>query len=340
MAKHGNKVPLVAGILVLVIVGAYIASPDSFKNAFNVGGGVPVSPDRTDSIGTQDYEGLVTINVVHSDALDSAESRTEQTNLATTYYKLVNCVYKSIGAGSASGGTTVFIDAGMDRIFTAVAHVSGQAYYVAPMSTADPAFNKRFVAFDFFDISGDGTKEYVFTTDVTGLTIVGGQTTPTIDLYIDSYDYSAVTLTAPADQTGIATTAGTKIFVEWDGSHATTETANAQYEYEIQINSTNTAKWDRGQSKLILPNVGIVSFADLVESSDGTNTFYKYTLGFGLDTANYVTIPQNVQNKADYDLTLVANFGSAETYLVQWTIRSITDAQGTASVSDTISLAT
>ena len=338
MAKKGSKTPIVIGIIALAIVGAYIASPESFQNAFNVGSsGVQVTPDRTGEIGEQNYEGSVTINIDHRDALDSAETRTEGTNITTTYYKLVNGVYKAIGSGS---GGTVFVTANLDRIFVAESIPSGQNYYVAPASTADPNLNPRIKAFDFFDISGDGTKEYVFTVDVTGLKIVGGQTTPTIDLYVDSYDYSVASLTSPADQSSISTSSGTNVFIEWDLTHVLIESANAQYEYEIKINSTDSAKWDRGQSTLTIPNIGVVALADFVESQDGTNTIYKYTLGFGLNTSNYVTIAQNVQNKTDVDLKLVANFGASENYTVLLTVRTITPSQGSASTNDSVGLTT
>ncbi len=336
--KKSNKAPIVGALIVLVIIGAYVASPESFQNAFNVGkGGVQTTVDKTSDIGVQQYEGSVTVNLQLRDALDSAETRTEGTNLTTTYYKLVNGVYKAIGSGS---GNTIFVDKNTDRIFAGVSLVSGQSYYVAPASTADPALNPRIKAFDFFDASGDGTKEYVFTVDVTGLTILGGQTTPTIDLYIDSYDYSVASLTAPANQASISTSAGTNIFIEWDATHALTETANAQYEYEVKFNDTNTALWDRGQSTVTIPNLGTISLADFVESSDGTSTIYKHTLGFGLESANYVTIPQNVQNKTDIDLKLVANFGASEEVLATLTVRSVTPAQGSTSVSDAVELST
>jgi hypothetical protein len=339
MAKKSNTPLIVGAVVVLAIIGGYIASPESFQNAFNVGsgnGGVQDSPDRTDEIGTQQFEGSVTLNVVHRDALDSAEARTEGTNLATVYYKLVNGVHKAIGSGS---GNTIFVDPTLDRVFASVANIAGQSFYVAPASTADPALNPRVKAFDFFDISGDGTKEYVFTLDVTGLKLQGGQTTPTIDLYVDSFDYSAMTLTSPASQLTIPTTAGTNVFVEWDQTmDAGTETANAQYEYELRFSSIDTALWDRGQSTLTIPNLGTISLAEFSETSDGTDTIYKHTLGFSLETSNYVTVPQNVQNKADIDLKLVTNFGAGENVNATLTVRSITPEQGTDVDFDAVQL--
>lgn len=335
--KSSHKGLMVGVVVVLLIAGIYFYAPDRFSG-FNVGGGGVQTPvDNTSTIGSQNYEGSVTVNLVHRDALDSAESRTEGTHLVTTFYKKVGTAYHAIGSGS---GNTIQVDSTVDRFYVSVAPVSGQNFYVAPSSTADPVLNTRIKAFDFFDISGDGIKEYVFTTDATKLKIVGGQTSPTIDLYINSYDYSVASLSAPADQTSISTSSGTNVFAEWDITHALIESANAQYEYEIGINSTNTAKWDRGSSTLTIPNVGTVSLADFVESQDGTNTTYKYTLGFSLKDANYEVIPQNVQNKTDVDLKLVANFGSSEAYTVTLTVRSITPSQGTASDADTLTIST
>jgi len=340
MAKSKTNTPLIVGaVVILAIIGGYIASPESFQNAFNVGSGsdgIQDPVDRTDEIGTQQYEGSVSMNVVHRDALDSAEDREEGANLATTYYKLVNGVYKAIGSGS---GNTIFVDPTLDRVFTSVQVIAGQDFYVAPSSTADPALNPRVKAFDFFDVSGDGQKEYVFTIDVTGLKIQGGQTTPTIDLYIDSFDYSAITLSAPASQLDISTSAGTNVFVEWDMSMASgVETANAQYEYEVRITGDDTSLWDRGQSTLTIPNMGTISLADFAETSNGDDTIYKRTLGFGMENANYVTVPQNVQNKADIDLKLVTNFGAGENVNATLTVRSITPDQGTDTQSDEVQL--
>jgi hypothetical protein len=340
MAKTKSNTPIILGVvIVLAIIGGYIASPESFQNAFNVGSGsqgIPAPVDRTGEIGTQQYEGSVTMNVVHRDALDSAEPRTEGDNLATTYYKLVGGIYKSIGSGT---GNTIFVDPTLDRVFASVTVLQGEDFYVAPASTADPALNPRVKAFDFFDISGDGTKEYVFTIDVTGLKIQGGQTTPTIDLYVDSFDYSDITLDDPADQLEISTSSGTNVFVEWDMSmDEGAETANAQYEYELRITGDDTSRWDRGASTLTIPNMGTISLADFTEGSVGDDTKYTRTLGFGMENANYVAVPQNVQNKADINLKLVTNFGDDENVNATLTIRSITADQGTDTASNTIQL--
>jgi len=112
------------------------------------------------------------------------------------------------------------------------------------------------------------------------------------------------------------------------------------YEVELSINSTQSAKWDRGQSQLVIPNLGTLSLGDMERQISGIDTIYTSTGGFTLAEANFVTIPQNTQNKTDYDLKLVTNFGAAEVYNVELTLRFITPTLGSNEVTDAVVLAT
>ena len=76
------------------------------------------------------------------------------------------------------------------------------------------------------------------------------------------------------------------------------------------------------------------------ESQDGTNTYYKYTLGSTLENANYVTIGQNDNNSVDVTAKIATNFDADnEGLLVDLKIYSFTSSQGTATDSDQVKLA-
>jgi len=100
------------------------------------------------------------------------------------------------------------------------------------------------------------------------------------------------------------------------------------------MNSTATTLWDRGKTVLDIPNIGAVSLSDFVESQDGTSTFYKFTLGSTLKDANYVTTPQNGNTVHPIPLKIATNYSTNDGLTLTLTIRSLTSAQGTASVND------
>jgi len=337
MAKSNKKGLYALGLIILAVVAVYVIAPDTFTGLSVGTGGVQTSPTPGD-VGAQTYEGPVTINIVHRNALDSADARVEGTDINTNYFKLVNGVYKAIGSGT---GNTVNIDMTTNQIFMGSQVPTGSDIYVAPTSTSDSALNPRIRGFDFFDVTGDGQKEWVFTIDMTGLSIQGGQTTPTVDLFVDSFTSAVpVHVNIPADDLAVSTSSGNRVFIEWDVANSPAiSSAYPIYEVEIKINSTQTAKWDRGQSELSMPNA-VLSLGDMDRQLSGPDTIYTTTGGFTLAEANFITIPQNTQNKTDYDLKLVTNFGAAELYQVTLTLRYITPSLGSDEVADAVLLGT
>lgn len=338
MAKNNRKGMYAIGLIIVAVAAFYVISPESFSGLSVGGGGVQTQPPPTD-IGAQTYEGPVVMNVIHRNTLDSAQPRIEGVNLVTNYYKLVGGVYKSIGSGS---GNSIHIDTATNQIFMGIQVPNNQEFYVSPTSTSDSALNPRVVGFSFFDVSGDSEKEWVFTLDMTRLGIQGGQVAPTIDVYVDSFTAAnPVFVDNPTDQTSISTSSGNRIFIEWDVANGPTiSSAYPVYEVEISINGTQTAKWDRGSSTLMIPNFGQVNLGDFDQTRSGPDTLYTWTRGFSLESADYVTIAQNTQNKTDWDLKLVTNFGAAEVYDVILTIRFIEADLGSDEVSDTVRLST
>lgn len=307
----------------------------------NAGGGGIQTPPSTSQSSGKDFTGQLTMTIVHRDALDNTESRTEATNVASTYYKSTDGkTYQTLGSGTA---VTISIDSSMGSVLYVGESVpAGQAFFVAPSATADKNINPRLIGFEFKDVTNDGQKEWLFKFDLKDMPPpVAGQTASTLSIYINSYDDGASTLNAPTDINSISTTAGTQTFVRWEETVGA-ETADPLYEYEVKINATNTALWDRGRTTLDIPNLGITALSDFAEQQDGTSTIYKYTLGATLEKANFVTTPQNGNTVHPIPLKFVSNMatsGSAnDNLLVTLTLRSMTAAQGTASVNDAIRL--
>ncbi len=328
-------------IIALVLVFSGVIDPSSLTLGRDQGGVQEPPTQPTPTTGTI-FTGQLLIGVTHRDALDNSESRTEGTNITTVFYKSNDAVvFNSIGTASTTAGNTqaVTVDAGMNSVVWVSPQVqSGQAYFIAPNAISDPNLNPRVLDFLFVDVTADGQKEWIFKIDLRDMPApVAGQTGSTFFFNILSYDDGASTLSAPADITGVGTTAGTQTFIRWEQTVGQ-ETSDPVYEYEIQINGTDTAKWDRGRSILSAPNLGDLSLSDFAESQDGTNTTYKFTLGSTLEKANYVTTPQNGNAVHPIPFKIVTNFASADVFTIQLTLRSMTSAQGTASVSDTVQM--
>ena len=127
--------------------------------------GVPTPPTTPTPAGTQEFAGQLIINVIHRDALDNAELRTEGTNLVTTYYKSTDEInFNTIGSGT---GVQITITPDMNSIMYVTETVpTGQDFFVAPQSTSDQNLNPRIIDFFFRDVSADGIKEWVFKIDL------------------------------------------------------------------------------------------------------------------------------------------------------------------------------
>ena len=295
-----------------------------------------VPPAGVPSTG-QEFAGQLVVNVVHRDALDNAESRTEGVNLATTYYKAFDAVnFFTIGSGS---GNQITIDATQDSILYATVVVpSGQAFFVAPSSTADQNLNPRIIDFGFMDVNNDGTREWWFKIDLRDMPDpIAGQVASTLSLFINSYDDGVSTLNSPANITGVGQSSGVQNFIRWEQSVAQ-ETADPVYEYTVNIDTENTEKWDRGLTTLEIPNVGLISLSDFDEQLQTSDTLYRWKVGTTatLDNANYVTTAQNGNSVKPIPLKFVTNLANADDLAVTLTLKSLTSAQGTVSVSDTV----
>jgi hypothetical protein len=339
-----------AGVVILgvIIVALVVGMGTGVINlqSLNIGqpagnGGIQTSPDGTPSTGTG-FTGELIVNPEHRDALDNSETRDEGIDLRTTYYKSTDGVsFNSLG----NGATTISIDSSMNSIlyFTVVPL---DPFYVAPSSMTLP--NPRIIEFGFMDVNLDGVREWWFKTDLRDIPApIAGQVASTLSLFINSYDDGASTLNSPANILNIGSDAGTVTFVRWEQS-VLQETADAVYEYTILMAKVTgvggTEFWDRGQSTLDIPNIGLVSLTEFDEQLlSSTDTLYRWKVGetATLDNANYVTTAQNGNEVKPIPLKIVLSLQDNafnDNHDVTLTLKSVTSNQGTTTVSDTVRL--
>ncbi len=341
MAKSNTPLIVLGVVVVAVLIGfgTGAISPQSLNIGQPAGnGGVQQPPAGLPSAGTE-FAGQLTVNVVHRDALDNAESRIEGTNLVTTYYKSADGVqFSTIGSGS---GNQITIDSTQDSILYATSTVpSGQAFFVAPSSTADPNLNPRIIDFGFMDVNNDGVREWWFQIDLRDMPApVAGQVASTLSLFINSYDEGTSSLNSPANITGVGTATGVQNFIRWEQTVGQ-ETASPVYEYTINIDNEATEKWDRGQTTLDIPNIGVVTLTDFDEQIQTSSVLYRWKVGTTatLDNANYVTTAQNGNAVKPIPLKFTTNLAGSDDLAVTLTLKTLTASQGTASVSDTVNV--
>ena len=336
---------VILGVIIVALVVGMGTGVINLQN-LNIGqpagnGGVQTSPDGIQSTG-QDFTGQLLILPLHSDALDNSEIRVEGSDLRTDYYKSADGVtFSSIGTGE----TIVTIDSTMNSIlyFTSIPI---DPFYVAPSSTTN--VNEGIIDFGFMDVNNDGVREWWFKMDLRGTpNPVAGQPASTIQLFIHSYDDGASTLNSPAIIGNIGFDAGTVVFVRWEQT-VLQETADAVYEYTLLMNKTSgaggTQFWDKGQSTLDIPNLGLVSLVDFDEQLlSPLLTLYRHMIGetATLDNANYVTTSQNGNEVHPIPLKISLSLqdnGQNDNIDVTLTLKSITSSQSTTSVSDTVGL--
>jgi len=340
MAKM-NKTAVALGAIVLiaiVLIGGGVINPQSLNLGTGAGGGgMQVPPPTTVPTGVG-FAGQLEMTITHRDALDNSETRTEGTNLATTFYKSFDEVsFFTIGSGSP---VTVTIDRAMNSIMYAGIQVpAGQNFFFAPSSTADQNLNPSIIDFGFADLTNDGVKEWWTKVDLTDLPDpVAGQDSSSLTLFINSYNYDgllAFNTPTPADVTGVGTGGGAQNFIRWE-QVVTEETASPQFEYNIRINSTATEKWERSLSTVTIPNIGIVSLDSFDETISNVDTLYKWTQGSNLDSSNFITVPQNGNEVIPMPFKFVTNLDTADVLSVVITIKEKTPSQGTNSVTDTV----
>jgi len=271
---------------------------------------------------------------------------TENTNVQSIYWWSTDKVaFYFLGAGTTTAtGSVLNLTPQMNGIFYIVMQpVSGQNYYIAPLSTQNA--NACISGYDFMDIQGTGTKQWVFQCDMSrsgvapnSATNAGGAagSAPLMTLYTNAYAYTAPT--ANSDTTSIASIG----LVTTDKQNAvyytltgTSQKAFALTELDMQVNSTNSTRFNPSLSYWQFPTQqtnGAITFTQLYFSSanqaynDGTNTYWKYTFTSPLDTTFGVQGTQTVQNlKGAYYYIVPQTSPSGK---IPFTANIVTDYQG------------
>ncbi len=277
----------------------------------------------------------VTVSLQLRDALDLSSADTDVTNAVTTYYKSTDGV-KFYQVGASVGNTaSITYDASYNGVlYAGVSIPANQNFYVAPSAISDKNLNSRILAYNYADPVGLGTKVWLFKIDMTNLpTPLAGQTVSTVPLTVLLYASGTDSLNSPADQLNVSNATATKSFIRWIDT-ITTDKANAHYEYEIKFNTTNTAFVNIATTTVNIPNIGNVALSSMTPSTDGTNTFYKYTLSSDLQKANFVVSPKNGDSAQYFTVTLSTNAPSKLGTTL--TIRSYSPALAGQSASDLV----
>ena len=339
MAKMNPAYIVLAVVIIAVLVGfgTGAISPQSLNIGQPAGnGGLQTPPAPTPTTG-QEFAGQLIVNVIHRDALDNAETRTEGTNLVTTYYKSFDGVnFFTIGSGT---GNQVTIDQAQGSVlYASVTVPSGQNFFVAPSSTSDQNLNPRITDFGFSDLNSDGQKEWWFKFNLRNMNPpIAGQQASTLSFFINSYNDGATTLNTPADISAVGTATGVQNYIRWEATVAQ-ETADPIFEIQIGMNQSATERWDRGQSNLDIPNIGVKALTDFDEQIQTSSVLYRYKIGdtATLDNANYLTTAQNGNAVHPIPFRFVTNLQTADVIEVTLTVKSLTPAQGTTSVADVV----
>lgn len=293
MAKNTT---LKVGLVIAVLVIGYMAyAGGMFGNL----GGTPAAtvvtqytpPPGTATTTTVSTTGsglhdgdLVTVNVNAIDALTGA-SYTEATNTKSTW------LYKGSSGPLViqTTGTAKTIKTSYDgKIWASFeTQASGQTFIFSTVATAqsESTFSNDCL---FMDIEGDGTKEYVCSFTTANLTPQQANfgVIPTRNFNTAWYDYTAATVSAPADVTSIGTAAGTSAYTTWTLTNTVGDISQIT-RIQYKINSTSDSKWTAGEMYVKFKDIPLqFSLSDFRKWQDGTSTYYECLLGPTGDCTN------------------------------------------------------
>lgn len=334
MAKGMSKGTKQLLVVIIVIVAVFMIAQ---------GGRAPAPASTTGPSGTTlptgdvGFTGPATITSAHFDSLDISTGRTEATNVVTTWLQYRNGQWKSVATGSSGTFNVDTSDGGF--VYAMFAPASGQTYYFDSAKTLD--INRpRITEILFVDATGIGTRNFVAKIKVSDLGMKAGQTAAAASIVAYWYTYEAIALNSPADQTSIGTVAGTVKTIQWQTTFTNTKRAIAEYKVQLKFNSTSDTKWDLAESKLNVPNVGLLPISQFVKTTDGTNTYYDYTFGSNLKDAVYITLVNDGINRFAWDLKLKLSLATSDKIGVTLTITPLaTTGSAGSSITDTVGLA-
>ncbi len=324
----------IIGVAVIVGIGTGVIP-------FNFGtqGGVVTPPTTIIPTTGAPFVGQLNVVEEHVNGLDNQASRTEGSELTTTYYTTTNGnTFNTIGDGASA---SITVDASMNGIIYASLETDADTY-VDPMGTADQGLNPFITFVEYRDVSGDGQKSWLFRFDLRNISDpIAGQTFSTIAFRTLSWDDATPpALNSPADITAIGTTSGTSNFVRWEMTITQAE-ASGQFEYQLEFDTDDNNAWDRGRSNLDIPNIGIITLSSFDEQiTSGVSTLYRFKIGdtASLDSANYVVSLKNGNEVHTIPAQIVTNFGTTTAFNVTLSVNTVDADRSTGSVSDSVLL--
>ncbi|KKL66992.1 hypothetical protein LCGC14_2139470, partial [marine sediment metagenome] len=110
------------------------------------------------------------------------------------------------------------------------------------------------------------------------------------------------------------------------------KSADPVYEYTISIDSASEEKWDRGQTNLDIPNIGVKSLTEFDEQLTSSEIVYRFRIGEGnadFANSNYVATPQNGNEVIPTALRFVTNLATSDDICVTYNIKSLNENAGT-----------
>ena len=341
MGKNHNTRNAGIVIALVLVVGLYGNSQGWFNNlgtasitnqAAQTGSVVTAT-----TVGGQGLKGgdLVTINVNARDAMTEG-SLTEATNTKSTW------LISNNGALTVqTTGTAQTVQTSPDgKIWGSFeAQASGQTFIFAVARTVTANGGVMNNDCTFVDIEGDGTKEYLCSFNTTGLTPQQANfgTIPTMNIQTKWFDYTAATISSPADVTSIGTTAGTAGYTTWTLTNTAGDVSTIT-RIGYKINSTADSKWTQGDMYVKFKNVGLtLGFNDAVKSQDGTNTQYYWFLGptgtltgggYNINQAYILDYPVNGPGTQDIEVKNVWNMASSDKLVTTFTVDQVNEING------------
>ncbi len=335
-SKNSNLIIVAVVVVAAILVGVQtglVSLPQ--QNTANSNTPFGNNPSATSGEYTG-FTGDIAMQVAHYDAQAITTTRTEATNVATSWYVMEGGSYSNVGSGD--GATFELKPEHLGYVYAQVEAKSGQNYYLAVDITQDK--ESRIVDYNYFDIDVDGTLEHVFTVWCGNLKdLAGGETNKDcfVNFRWDTYEKPGFVAGAPADITGVGTTSGTVKYVEWYSNFTNTNRVWLLYQVEIKVNSTSTTKWSIDWVNV--PGLGNIAGSKFVDSSDGTNTIYKYTLSKTLDVAHRITYGTNEVNKQEYEMKLKLYLSGGDQLGFTITLSGLDTTEKVETITDTVGIA-
>lgn len=283
------------------------------------------------------FTGTAIAHISHYNALDIVSSLAEGTNVATTWLRNRGGAWQAVASGNNANIAVEAADNGF--IYMKIGEVAGQNYYLDRVQTEKASPRIVPGSYQFIDVTGDGVKEHIFKIWVGDLKApTGGQTGS--DFYISAYWYSyeKPAINTPSDISSIGTTPGTAKYIEWYTYFTTSKKAWLVSEIELKINSTATTKWDTSLSYVNVPGKGFFYLNTATKTTDGTNTYYTWTIGKQLNDAYPITYGANELNKKEWTTKLVLNLSAGDKLNVTLTITGLKTTGAAETVTDTVLL--